>query len=610
MQKIKNQIRKLRDNLNLKRNLGLIWSITKGKVIYPLFLMILSSLVFMGSLYLFKLLVDIVASPDKDEKYDLFTTYLVLAGLTTITFLILRSIASYITQKQAFLISEYVDDKIHSIAIALDLSFYESPAYFNTLNRAKNAGPDRPAAILSNIISIIKNLMMLIVLGGALISINWILMPLLILFVLPTLYVRLKYADELYEWQIRKTPLERKSKYLSSLITEDAPAKEIRAFRLGNYFRATYMEIRINLLLEKLRINKKGVKNETLTNLLAAAGMYSCIAFICYNALVGKSSVGDIALFLIVFPQLFGNLQALTSDISSLYQNNIFLSYLFDLFALESKMKDPVDCSPIPIDSPDLILDAVHFNYPHVKTSALTNINLKIPSGKIVALVGLNGAGKTTLIKLLCRLYDPTSGTIKLGGQDIKNFKIDDFRKQISVVFQDFMKYNVSASENIRFGDIDSDSNNEAIRAAAKKSGADDYIKTFPDNYSTTMGRIFDNGKEVSIGQWQKLAIARAFFSNSQFLIFDEATSALDTKAEQALFDDLRQHIGNKGILIISHRVSAVKHADYVYVMGDGKISQKGTHEELISVSGDYAQLFKRDMQTSKEVKHENTEQG
>jgi ATP-binding cassette, subfamily B, bacterial len=593
MQGIKEKIYKLRNNLNLKRTLELIWSITKGKVIYTLILIMLESLVFMVSLYVFKILIDIVALPNRKEQSDLVLMYLGAAGFATVIYLLLRALSGYFTQKQAALISEYVDDKIHSIAVSLGLSFYESPSYFNTLNRAKNAGPDRPAAILTDIISILKNLMMMTVLGLTLLSISWVLMPLLALFVLPTLYVRLKFADKLYNWQLSITPLERKSAYLSTLITGDVAAKEIKAFNLGNYFRSIYLDIRLHLLVEKFRINKKGMLNEAITNLMAAAGMYSCIAYICMKALTGDSSIGDIALFLVVFPQLFGIMQGLTGSISSLYQNNIFLSYLFELFDLENEMKDSESPLPIPQNSPDLVLDNVNFTYPHSEKIALSNINLKIPSGKVVALVGLNGSGKTTLIKLLCRLYDPSSGSIQLGGKDIKNFRINDFRKQISVVFQDFVKYNMSVSENIHFGNIDSDIDHDFIVDSAKKSGAHDYISKFPNGYETTMGRIFEDGREVSIGQWQKLAIARAFYSKSQFLIFDEATSALDAKSEQELFDELRKHIGNRGILVISHRVSAVKHADYIYVMSEGKISQEGTHEELISATGDYAKLFK-----------------
>ncbi|WP_052143572.1 ABC transporter ATP-binding protein [Wocania ichthyoenteri] len=602
-------LKKLRDNLKLKRTIGLIWSITKGRAIFPMLLMIFESAVFLGSLYIFKLLIDIIAAPDRGEKTNLAMLYLAAAGLATMIFLILRALSGYYTQKQAALISEYVDDKIHSIAVALDLSFYESPAYFNTLNRAKNAGPERPAAILTDLFNISKNLLMLIVMGAVLISISWVLMPLLALFILPTLFVRLKFADKLYEWQKFKTPLERKSRYLSSLITGEVAAKEIKAFNLGNFFRSMYIDIRLNLLEEKFRINKKSNINETITNVLAAAGMYSCIAYICISALNGESSIGDIAVFLVVFPQLFGIMQALAGGISSLYQNNIFLSYLFDLFDLKNEMEDPKNPLPVPLNHPNLTLNNVNFKYPHAEKIALKNINLKISAGKVVALVGLNGSGKTTLIKLLCRLYDPTSGTIKLGGEDIKNFKADDFRKQISVVFQDFVKYNMSVTENIHFGNIHDEADHNFVKDSAIKSGAHDFIKEFPDGYNTTMGRIFENGREVSIGQWQKLAIARALYSKSQFIIFDEATSALDAKSEQEIFDGLREHIGNRGILVISHRVSAVKHADYIYVMSEGEITQKGTHEKLISETGDYAKLFKRKPLVVTQISKNGTEQ-
>lgn len=593
MSGIKEKFLKLKNNLNLKRTLELIWSITKGSVIYTMILIVLESLVFVGSLYAFKKLIDIIALPNESGKDELVIMYLTIAGVATLGYLCLRALSGYFTLKQTALINEYVDDKIHLSAVKLDLSFYESPAYFNTLNRARNAGPERPAAILNDLVGISKNSMMLLILGVALISISWVLMPLLALFILPTLYVRLKFADKMYVWQKSITSTERKTNYLSSLITGEVAAKEIKSFNLGDYFRAMYLNIRLHLLKEKLDINKKAMLNETLTNIMAAVGMFSCVAYICLNAVYGNSSIGDIALFIVVFPQLFTTMQAISGGISSLYQNNIFLSYLFELFDLENEMKDTDSPLPIPSKNSDLILENVSFKYPHAEKIALTGINLKIPAGKVVALVGLNGSGKTTLIKLLCRLYDPSSGNIRLGGEDIKNYKIADYRKQISVVFQDFVKYNMTVSENIHFGNIDADMDHEFIMDSAKKSGAHDYIKEFPDGYNTIMGRIFEDGREVSIGQWQKLAIARAFYSKSQFLIFDEATSALDAKSEQELFDDLRKHIGNRGILVISHRVSAIQHADYIYVMSNGKIAQEGVHEDLISEAGDYAKLFK-----------------
>jgi len=603
------KLHQFRDALKLKRTIHLIWSITKGKAIFPLLLMILESGIFLGSLYAFKLLIDIIAAPDRQEKTGLAIIYLTTAGIATIISIILKAISTYITQKQAALISAYVDDKIHSIAVELDLSYYESPTYFNTLNRAKSAGPERPVAIMMDLFTITKNLLMLMVLGTVLISISWILIPLLALFILPTLFVRLKFAVRLYEWQMIKTPLERKSEYLSTLITGDVAAKEIRAYNLGNFIRSKYLDIRLNLLEEKFRINKKSNINETITNALAVTGMFSCVAYISIGAFKGNSSIGDIAIFLVIIPQLFNIMQTLTGGISSLYQNNIFLGYFFDLFDLENELKDPVNPLAIPTNHPDLTLENVNFTYPHAEKPTLTNIHLKIPAGKVVALVGLNGSGKTTLIKLLSRLYDPTSGAIKLGGENIKNFQAVDFRKQISVVFQDFIKYHMSVTENIRFGNITSDVNHDFILDSAKKSGAHDFVQEFPEGYDTMMGRMFENGKEVSIGQWQKLAIARALYSKSQFIIFDEATSALDAKSEQEIFNDLRTYIGNRGVLIISHRVSAVKHADYIYVMSNGKISQEGTHNELIAASGDYAKLFKNKSSLTPEIYQDETKE-
>jgi len=603
------KLHQFRDALKLKRTIHLIWSITKGKAIFPLLLMILESGIFLGSLYAFKLLIDIIAAPDRQEKTGLAIIYLTTAGIATIISIILKAISTYITQKQAALISAYVDDKIHSIAVELDLSYYESPTYFNTLNRAKSAGPERPVAIMMDLFTITKNLLMLMVLGTVLISISWILIPLLALFILPTLFVRLKFAVRLYEWQMIKTPLERKSEYLSTLITGDVAAKEIRAYNLGNFIRSKYLDIRLNLLEEKFRINKKSNINETITNALAVTGMFSCVAYISNGAFKGNSSIGDIAIFLVIIPQLFNIMQTLTGGISSLYQNNIFLGYFFDLFDLENELKDPVNPLAIPTNHPDLTLENVNFTYPHAEKPTLTNIHLKIPAGKVVALVGLNGSGKTTLIKLLSRLYDPTSGAIKLGGENIKNFQAVDFRKQISVVFQDFIKYHMSVTENIRFGNITSDVNHDFILDSAKKSGAHDFVQEFPEGYDTMMGRMFENGKEVSIGQWQKLAIARALYSKSQFIIFDEATSALDAKSEQEIFNDFRTYIGNRGVLIISHRVSAVKHADYIYVMSNGKISQEGTHNELIAASGDYAKLFKNKSSLTPEIYQDETKE-
>ncbi|HEX4850398.1 MAG TPA: ABC transporter ATP-binding protein, partial [Puia sp.] len=257
---------------------------------------------------------------------------------------------------------------------------------------------------------------------------------------------------------------------------------------------------------------------------------------------------------------------------------------------------------PVPGGSINISICNLNFTYPHADKPVLRNINMKIPAGKIISIVGLNGAGKTTLIKLLSRLYDPTSGAIVLNDVDIKRLNPSEYRKQISIVFQDFGRYNFSAEDNIRFGNIDGALDEPAIIDAAQRSGADDYIRTFPERYQTMMGRLFEDGHEVSMGQWQKLAIARALYSPAKLIIFDEATSALDAIAEREFFQSFRERINDRAALIISHRASAVAHADYIYVLSNGEIKQSGTHEELMNTRGEYALLFGKESSKLKPV--------
>ena len=592
---ISERIRNLKSNLNLMRILRLIWSIAKGWTALAIMMIFIESGVYLAVLYIFKHLINEVARSTvyTPERVRLVIHYLVATALGTILFVIVKAISSLITEIQASRVNEEIDERIHACAVDLDLAFYESPAYFDTMKRAKDAGPERPNAVVTNLVDIAKNMMTLLVIGYILLSISWILLPLLALFVLPTLMVRIGFAEKMYKWRRQQTPAERKAAYLSSLITEDASAKEVRGYGLGRHIRSQYVAIRLRLLKERLQMTRKNTVKELITNVMATLGLFACIGYLCMSLIHGRTSVGDITLFLVVFPQSFGIMQGLSGGISALYQNNIFVNNLFELFDLKKSLTEPEHPLPIPeAAAMDLEVEEVSFTYPHAKEPTLQNISLQIPSGKIVAIVGLNGAGKTTLIKLLCRLYDPSKGQIRMGGTDIRAFHSTDLRKQISVVFQDFGRYNIPAADNIRWGDIDTDRPAGDIEEAAKKSGAHAFVSKFPDGYDTVMGRLFENGREVSIGQWQKLAIARSFYSNSRFVIFDEATSALDALAEEELFQSFRERIGNRAALIISHRLSAIRHADHIYVMADGKVRQHGTHEELVAVPGDYARLF------------------
>jgi len=592
---IRHRVHQLKNNLHLMRTLRLIWSISKKWTTLTLVSIVAESGLYLLLLYIFKHLINEVtkATPFDDEKTRRVLGYLVVITVGTIIYVTVKALATLAIENQAQRVKESIDEKIHACAVSLDLAFYESPAYFDTMKRAKDAGPEAPNNVVLNLADIAKNMLTLIAIGSILISISWLLLPLLALFVAPTLLVRIRYAEQMYEWRRKQTPVERQAAYLSSLITEDSPAKEIRGFGLGTHIRALYTDIRVKLMGERLQMTRRNTFKELLTNIMATLGLFACIAYLCFSMIRGRISVGDMSLFLIVFPQSFGVLQLMSQGISGLYQNNIFINNLFEMFDLRATLKEPENPLPVPqSESVDLVVENMSFTYPHAQEPALRNVSLRVPPGKIIAIVGLNGAGKTTLIKLLCRLYDPTEGCIRMDGTDIRQFHSTEYRKHVSAVFQDFGKFNVTVSENIRWGDIDSSRPAEDIEEAARKSGAHDYIRKFPEGYATMMGRIFDNGREVSIGQWQKLAIARAFYSNSRFVIFDEATSALDAVSEEELFQSFRQRIGNRAALVISHRLSAVRHADHIYVMGDGKVQQHGTHEELVAMGGTYSKLF------------------
>jgi len=597
------KVKKFSTNLNILRILKLIWTATREWTIISVLFIIVESALFYSSFYLVKKLIDTLAKHGANNIQDEpeVIKYIILATISAVLFASIKSISSYITEKQSAKVAEYVDDKIHRSAIGLDLSFYESPEYFDILKRARDMGSDRPNLIVATIVDIAKNSIALILIASMLVSIDWRLFPILALFVIPTLWVRINFADSQNNLRLSQTAMERKTSYLSSLLTSDIHAKEIRSFGLGHYIRRTYVSIRLTLLEGRLKISKQRTYKELITSFIATIGFFTCIAYIAIGSMRGITSVGDITLFLVAFPQSFSVMQTLSGGISTLYQNNIFVKSIFELFDLKSNMHENPQPLAVPDDQQiDLELKNVSFIYPHAKKPTLNNINLKMPAGKIVAIVGSNGAGKSTLIKLLCRLYDPTSGSITLNNEDIRNFSAADYQKQICAVFQDFGKYNVSVADNIRFGDIHNENRDRSeIIEAATHSGANLYIDKFPAGYDSIMGRIFEDGQEVSIGQWQKLAIARAFYSNSRFIVLDEATSALDANSEKDLFDSLRDRIGNRAALIISHRQSAVKHADYIYVLANGEISESGTHEELIKLGGGYYHLFNNNSTTA-----------
>ena len=594
---MKKKIKSFITRLNFRKAFELTWSVSKKLTIITGILLVLENIFWLGSIYMLKKLVDVVSRPEYVDRKEELLHAILIAGLISVSYACIKSISAYFSELQSTNVNHFIDRKIHKHTISLDYVNYENPEYLDILKRAREAGADKPYAVVSSLFDIVKNGIMMASVGYILISIDWLLLPLLVLFVLPILVARILFSNKGFQLYVQNTGLERQAYYLSSLITADSFAKEVRTFLLGNYIFEKYVKIKDVLIEQQLSLSRKRTTNELFTTAVGTTAFYGTTAYIVFGALSGSTSVGDVAVFLVIFPQSYTIMQTLVGAVTRLYQNNMYVAHIFQLFELEPDLEQRISTASLNEDeqSGELIMDNVSFKYPTSEDFVFKDVSLRIPAGKIVALVGLNGAGKTTLIKLLSKLYEPTAGSIIFSGNDIKKYSATQYRKKISVVFQDFVKYNLTVNENIWFGNIHKEPSYDDIKKASENAGADIFINKFPDKYETILGKMFDDGHEISIGQWQKIAIARAFYGDSSLIILDEATSALDAIAEAELFRSFRTRIGKRSALVISHRLSTIRHADFIYVLSDKGIIESGTHSELVGLGGKYASLYQSD---------------
>ena len=551
-----------------------------------------------GVLYIIKLLIDAIstqfaATGDVDTGPVFF--YLVLTGVGLVGAVTAQTLANLARTGQGMLVADYVDREIHTRAIDVDLGFYESPAYFDSLQRAREAGSQRPAQVVSTVLMLFKSALYLVAVLVMLANIEWRLLPAILVAMLAVLFIRLKFTRTLFQWQKERIQLERRASYLDWLITSDFHAKELRLGDLGSHLKELYSSLRKRIRKEHYAIEKRKAVAELVVSALGALIFAGAISFLVMRALAGSLSVGDLVLFVLLFRRAESSGQEFIRHISKLYDDQLFLGQLFSFLSVEPEIK--ASEAPRPLPDPitsGLRFENVTFQYPSNSVPALEAINLTVKPGQVVALVGENGSGKTSLIKLMTRLYDPGQGRVTLDARDIREFDPVEYRKLFSVIFQDFARYASTVTDNIRFGDIHQPEDRSRIIEAAQRADADSFLAALDQGYDTPLTRMFDDGRELSGGQWQRVALARAFFPASRFIIMDEPTSAMDPRAEFELFENFRKKIGNRAALVISHRLSTVRMADYTYVLEKGRIIEHGTHDDLIEAQGHYADLFER----------------
>jgi len=576
------------------RALELVWTTSRPLTITLAVLTLLAGILPAAIAYIGQLIVDGVVAATRAENPDT-RGVLNLVLLEALVVIVVAAAQRGISASQSLLralLGQRVNVMILEKAMTLELTHFEDSEFYDKLTQARREASSRPLSLVTRTFGLVQNAISLTSYAVLLIAFSPWAVVILIGAGLPSFFAEAKFSGDAFRLFRWRSPETRMQMYLETVIAREDGVKEVKLFQLGPRLLQRYRDIFKKLFVEDRRLTLRRDGWGFVLGLISTAALYGAYAWIVITTIAGTITLGAMTMYLVLFRQGQSAVAAILTSISGMYEDNLYLSNLYEY------LEQPVparrgEAVHGPVPTSGLEFRNVSFSYPGSTHEALSDISLQVRPGESLALVGENGSGKTTLIKLLTRLYDPTEGQILLEGLDLQEWNVEALRQRIGVIFQDFGRYQFSVGENIGAGDVRHIGDAERWKKAAETGMAAPFIEDMPEGYQTQLGRWFKDGRELSGGQWQKIALSRAFMrSDADILVLDEPTAAMDASSEAAVFEHFRKASGNKMTILISHRFSTVRAAAQIIVIHEGKIIERGNHESLLAEDGQYAHLF------------------
>lgn len=576
--------------------LGLIWETDKILFIGNAIAILIPAIMPFVTAYIFKLVIDEVIHSFSSgaTNWNQLLYYLIAFLIATYILRLSFTFQDYVNRilVTKFPISLY--QKVLKKISSLDLYYHENSSFKDLLQRVRETYVWHPLGLFEGISFFSQSLVQVLIALIAVMQLSPYLALLIILIAIPDLYNQIKFSRIAWGIWSEYTPYRKKFEYLSQLLQRSDVLKELKIFLTAPSFLTELKKIQTNFFNENKKTLDKQLVTNSVFNLFDSTVIVIIGTYIIIQAILRKITIGDITFYESVIQNFTNGVSGLFRTSTTIFDHSLYTGSIFELLSLEPKITQIEN--PVKVDqskSPRIEFKNVTFKYSDTENPVLKAFNMTIEPGEKIAFVGENGAGKSTIIKLLCRFYDVDEGEILINSTNIKNLDMETWYKTLGVLFQDFIKYEDTVKENIHFGKIWEELEIARIKQASDSAGATPMIEKLPKGYEQMLGRIFEGGLELSVGQWQKIALSRAFFRNSPVLILDEPTSSIDAKAESEIFSRVERLSKNKTVIIISHRFSTVRNADKIYVIDKGKIIEQGSHEQLLKINGEYATLFR-----------------